>query len=249
MAGEQLMKISKIAMICLVFSIAALPVFSQDINEREVFDVSVRGVDVGLIGYVAKNNGFKYSVGFGVRSTGILDFFRNVEINARANGRVVDGELVPNLYEENSIIGKKANLVVLQYDEGVPNLVEKEPPIDETTPLLDPQEQAGTLDPLSSLYMIFRSSAKNELCDKDFYLFDGERRAQISMGKPTWDGEKAICDCVFVRIEGYSESELEGGKEFPFTVSFDPSSGDPSKYKLSLLEGKSRFGKIRIERR
>ena len=243
------MKTAKIAAACLAAVVLALPAFSQNLNEREVFDVSVRGLDIGFIGYIAKNNGSRYSLGFGVRSTGILDLFQNVEIDASANGRVVDGELFPYRYEENSILGKKSNRVVIEYENGVPNLVVKEPPIDESKPLLDPLEQVGTLDPLSSLYMIFRSSVRNELCDKEFYLFDGERRARISLGKPTWNGDEAICDCVFVRMAGYSESELEGGKEFPFTISFDQSSEDSLRYKFRQLEGKSRYGSIRIERR
>ena len=209
------MKIAKIASILISAILSALPAFSENLNEKEIFDVNLRGIKVGFIGYVAKNDGSQYSLSFGVRSTGILDLIQNVEINARANGRVVDGEILPVLYVEDSKIGKKTNHVVLEYESGVPKLVEKVPPIDESKPLLDPLEQAGTLDPLSSLYMIFRSSAKADLCDKEFFLFDGVRRAQILMGKPAWDNEKAVCECQFVRIAGYSQSELKSGREFP----------------------------------
>ena len=243
------MKIVKLAFIFLLAVFAAMPAFSEKVSEREKFDVKVGGIKIGFLGYVAKNDGVSYSISFGVRSTGLLDVFRKVEIDARASGRVFGDDIVPENSSVNSIIGDKVEHYVLKYNNGVPQIIEMEPPLDESAPQLDPKEQAGALDPLSALYQMFRHSKKDKLCDKEFFLYDGERRAKISMGKPVWENGMAKCECHYIRIAGYSESELKERKDFPFTLNFELVPGSSDTYHLALLEGISKFGGIRIEKR
>ena len=211
--------------------------------------MKLKGVPLGYVALVAKTDESRYSAAFKVRSTGMLDMIYGVEIDSSASGRFIEGGLQPAKYAEDSEFGSRSKRLVLEYQDGVPFVAELEPPPDDSRPLLDPLEQAGTLDPLSSLYFVFKDAPESEICSKDFFLFDGQRRAHITVGEPIWDGSAAACECLFIRIEGYNEDEMAKRKEFPFSVRFERSREDSSQYRLVLLEGVSKFGRISLELR
>ena len=61
-------------------------------------------------------------------------------------------------------------------------MTEKSPPAPIGTPRASIADQSGTLDILTATYLVVRDSEESEVCDTEFFMYDGTRRSKIEIG-------------------------------------------------------------------
>lgn len=206
----------------LVFALTSPPLMAQDTHMR--FDIRLGALKVGHLGVAANETDQTYAVRAQFQDTGLVGILVGIRFDAHAQGTRLGTSLIPRRYEENIDTGRRQSLTRLQYNAGLPQVLDDTP----TSPLLIAlEDQRGTVDPLTALYTLLRSGPAP--CGQNIPVFDGRRRSQVTLG-PMRDGQ---CSGNYRRIAGYSDAEMRERVSFPLTLRFAGAEG-----KSHLVEAK-----------
>ena len=221
-------------------------------TDNMVFGIRVLGIEVGSMSMAARANDSSYGASAVMQPNTlvrILPKYRKVKYIATSRGWLRERGFEPVSYKESANTGNRISEVSITYEEGVPVEVAYDPPRAPREEFVEPLDQGGTIDPMTAFYIVMRDAQADEICDREFSMFDGRRRSKVLLGAPTWNGEEAHCEATYVRVAGFTEDEMNKRTDFPITLLYKPRAGDPGWYQLAVLETETRFGKLKAIRR
>lgn len=224
-----------ILLICLAPSLAAAE------TTRATFDIYIGGLRAGILAIAGEERAGQYAAAGRLESVGLIGAIRKARYDAEVRGRVSGSEFGPSRYSETFTNGRRTNEKALVYKGGVPRVT----PADERG-RLDPGEQAGTIDPLTSLWGVLRNVPESGACRFRGDLFDGKRRASVALEPPRRDGERIVCRGVYTRVAGYDDDEMEKPR-FPFRLTYGPA--EDGRWRVERVDMESIFGRGAMVRR
>ncbi len=208
------------------------------------FEVSVgsfRIADIVLKGEASKGS---YTITGSLTSRGIVNWFTRVRYDGSVRGSVSNGRMVPGHYFETTASGDRQASGSITYEDGAPVMTEKSPPAPIGNPRAPIADQSGTLDILTATYLVVRDSEEGEVCDKEFFMYDGTRRSKIEIGEQKIVDDRVHCESKYIRIDGFSQSDLEEQTEFPFQLEYTPMDGREGWFEIVRLTSQTKYGKL-----
>ncbi len=185
------------------------------------------GISFGKMDLDATLKGANYRAVSNFQTSGVVNAFWQAEIQATSSGKIGAKALQPGLYDSFNInrTGKKQE-VSLTYENGAPKLYAD--PVYATTGYeVKPEDQKGTLDPLSAVtYMVsgVAMDAGNP-CDLTTRIFDGRRLYTVAMTKVKdtdikmdnglYAGKAALCQAQYRALGGMRQRLLRINDNFP----------------------------------
>ncbi|WP_425038224.1 DUF3108 domain-containing protein [Primorskyibacter sp. S187A] len=211
--------------------------------ETATFDVYLLGLKAGQVTLSMKEDGTRYAASGRVRTSGVVGAVSDFKMEAEVVGRLAQNDRIPLRYGERTHTGRKTIQKSLTYPGGVPRFETTER---EKRYWLDPSEQTGALDPMTTIWELLRNRSAAELCDIDVTFFDGARRGRVTTIQGGQRGTQQTCTGTYERLGGFSRKELRSGTEFPFTLVYEPV---PSGWKLARMDLQSTRGRAQLIRR
>ncbi len=216
-------------------------------TQTATFDVYIGGFRAGVLAMSAIETDRQYSVAGKLQSSGLLRMIREVGYDARSTGRITAQGFVPTRYQETANTGERISRAVMEYVNGVPQLKSYDPPQARRPRDVDPATQAGTLDPMTSIYSLLRDVPRDEVCTLNVFMFDGRRRSQVVTGSPERDGQDIDCAGEYRRVAGFSDSQMKDRTTFPFTLTYSPAADGTFRVTRVVLQ--TLYGKAVLNRR
>lgn len=198
-------------------------------SERREIDVSYNGYFIGLRVMKAvvefDQEGDDYAVDAGFRTAGLLGFFNDSEINAKARGEAGDAGLQPRSYEHRNLKSSKNRVIRIHFEDGVAR-PDVNPPFGSAgDPAPTEEHLSGAFDPLTTLMAI---SFENAGCGKTVPVFDGKQRYDLRFTDPVntnvrvrgYDGPAVRCHVFYTPVAGFDPEDLAepGVYERPFEI-------------------------------
>ena len=235
------------AMLFVVSSLfLAHPSPAQD-GQSATFDVSLKGINAGILAFSGTIDGKGYAVSGRLESTGLVGAIRKVRYDAKSRGSVSGSKFTPTRYEEKADTGKRKSDAVMEYKSGVPQVKAYSPPRTPSERDVDPATQKGTVDPLTALFAVLRDVEASEACKVNVFMFDGQRRSQLSLAAPKTDGDTINCAGEYRRLEGFSAKEMAEKQRFAFTLTYAPVEG--GKVRVVSVAMDTLYGRAALTRR
>lgn len=232
----------------LVLLIAALPQPAlAERREQITFDLHLFGFRSGIVAISVAQDATRYAAAGLMESRGIAGALHPLRYEVRARGRVVQGRLVPERYED--VITENGSTVrsVMEYRNGVPQERRYDPHQPAPEQGLAPQTQGGTVDALTAIVIALADAPPERVCQIDIDLFDGHALSRLVVGTPRADGAEVICEGQLQRVGGYSDEALRRHRSFNFTARFSPN-GNGALH-LAEMRTDSVLGNARLTRR
>ncbi|PRX37640.1 Protein of unknown function [Meinhardsimonia xiamenensis] len=232
----------------LVAALALLPALAsaqERISQR--YDVVYLGIRAGEAAFEALLTDTRYSLAGQLRSTGLLRALVNVAYTVKAVGRVANGRLVPERYEEDERYGKRVGERVIEYSNGVPRVVRHDPPRKPQPTDVDPATQGDAVDPATAVFLALRDVPREEACRFSVTLFDGVRRSRLVIVRPEPEGDGLRCTAQYQRLAGYREWELENGGITPMTFHYRPNGS--GMLEVAEVRVSTSYGTVHVKRR
>lgn len=212
--------------------------------EEATFDFKVAGIKIGAMTMDAEQNGSAYTAASRIDTVGLVGVFADFFFDGTSTGTVTKaGTVVPSRFDATSKSPRALRHTRIDWEKGTPVMVSVEPPRSSAP---DPAEQAGTLDPVSAGFRLFRPAPADSVCDTTVDVFDGSRLSRLKLAPPVASGDALVCRGTFARIEGEAHS-MADENEFPFTVTFRRD--DEGRAQLERIEAPTGFGQAVIARR
>lgn len=232
----------------LVILVAALPQPAlAERREQITFDLHLFGFRSGIVAISVAQDATRYAAAGLMESRGIAGALHPLRFEVRARGRVEQGRLVPERYED--VITENGTTVqsVMEYRNGVPQPRRYDPDKPAPEHGLAPQTQGGTVDALTAIVIALTDAPPESACQIDLDLFDGHSLSRLVVGNPRPDGEGVTCEGQLQRVSGYSEAEMRRHRSFSFTARFMPN-GNGALH-LAEMRTDSVLGNARLIRR
>lgn len=227
---------------------AAQAVLREDGLREEAgsFDILVGPIRAGVLGFSALTNGRDYAARGILRSTGLIGAMVQVSYEATSRGVVRGNRLQPLSYTERANTGTRVSEAEMEFRGGVPQVKVYNPPRAPRPGDVDPRTQRGTIDPMTAFFKVLRDVPRSDLCNLDFFMFDGARRSRIVLSQPVQNGRGIDCSGAYYRVAGFSEAEMADRTRFPFTLIYVPVGEDS--WRLEEIRAMSTFGPARLRR-
>jgi len=220
---------------------------SGRIEDSATFDVTLRGINAGLVQFAGAREGNRYMVTGRVESTGLAAFVRKFTFMAEASGRVANDRYTPSSYnsEARSSAGQRRSTI--NYRAGVPVRVVSTPSRESRPHDVDPTTLPETVDPATALHATLLDVAPGRECAASRTLFDGVRVSRITLSQPRKDGETVTCTGDYSRIAGYRPEDMAKRTRFPFTLTYAPT--PEGRMRVIEVSADTLYGKAVMKRR
>jgi hypothetical protein len=186
------------------------------------------GITLGKVDMDATIRGGDYHVVSNLTTSGVVNAFWQAEIQATSSGKLGAGSFQPALYDSFDIghAGKKQE-VSLTYESGNPPRLYADPVYSSTGYEVKPEDQKGTLDPLSAvMFIVSGAGAKaDNPCGLTAPVFDGRRRYNIEMKKVRdidiamdnglYKGKGLLCSIKYRQLSGFKPRVIKANESFP----------------------------------
>ncbi|MCP5411042.1 MAG: DUF3108 domain-containing protein [Alphaproteobacteria bacterium] len=186
------------------------------------------GITLGKVDMDATIRGGDYHVVSNLTTSGVVNAFWQAEIQATSSGKVGADSFQPALYDSFDIghAGKKQE-VSLTYDNGGAPRLYADPVYSVTGYEVKPDQQKGTLDPLSAvMFIVSGAGAKaDNPCGLVAPVFDGRRRYNIEMKKVRdididmdnglYKGKGLLCAIKYKQLAGFKPRVIKNNESFP----------------------------------
>lgn len=180
------------------------------------YEASVAGIPVGKGTWTIEIADDQFSASAVGGSSGILKAFAGGQGTGAAQGRIVNGQLVPMSYVATLATDKKSETIRLQLSSGnvKDSTIEPEPPPSpDRIPVTDAHRR-GVIDPMTG--SIVRVAGTGELlgpdaCKSNASIFDGRMRYDLRLDYKRletvkvrgYQGQVVVCAIYFKPIAGY----------------------------------------------
>ncbi len=213
-------------------------------SDSATYDLSVSGIPLGTVTLQSEQSDGAYVAGSRITPNGLVSAVTGYAFDGRARGLIdASGRVTPQAFEADSRSPRAKRRTEIEWSGDTPVRVSVEPPRNNAP---DPARIVGALDPVSAGFALLRDNAGDALCDTSIDVFDGSRRARLSLGAPVAQGGGAVtCAGVYAKLEGEAHSFSPQG-EYPFTLTFAP--GDNGRMQLERIETQTRFGTAVVAR-
>jgi hypothetical protein len=186
------------------------------------------GVTLGKVDMDATLHAGDYHVVSNLETSGIVNAFWQAQIQATSDGKIKAKSIEPALYDsfDTNHSGKKQE-VSLTYENGNPIRMFADPKFQTKGYDVKPEEQKGTLDPLSAVIFITSgvgASAENP-CGVTAPVFDGRRRYNIELSKVKdttvkmdnglYKGKALLCEMKYKQLAGFKPKIIKENAKFP----------------------------------
>jgi hypothetical protein len=186
------------------------------------------GITLGKLDMDASIRGGDYHVVSNLTTSGVVNAFWQAEIQATSSGKLGAGSFQPALYDSFDIghAGKKQE-VSLTYESGNPPRLYADPVYSSTGYEVKPEDQKGTLDPLSAVMFIVSGAGATagNPCGLVAPVFDGRRRYNIEMKKVRdieidmdnglYKGKGLLCSIKYRQLAGFKPRVIKANESFP----------------------------------
>jgi hypothetical protein len=181
------------------------------------YEATLAGVTVGRGTWAIEVTDDQYAAVAQGGTAGLLKTFSQGSGNGSAQGRVVNGALVPGNYQAQTTTGKKSEQIHITLANG--NVkefgIEPEPPVDPDRVPVTEAHKRGVLDPMTaSLLRVSGTGAvlSPEACRAGAPVFDGRMRYDLKLDFKRMENVKAekgyrgpavVCAIYFTPLAGY----------------------------------------------
>ena len=217
-------------------------------EERALFNIAVANIRVASLAAASRNNGRSYAVRAILQTQGVVDFFARRKIDVGVRGWLRKEFYKPAIYRETAIERNGEKRQEIRYQEGIPHFAQLHPPLAEDSEPSAMERWRWAIDPATALFVVIRDYSRDEMCDSDFTMFDGEKAYEFALGKPMSRGDEIHCESSFSRIGGFSDEEMAKQVTFPFTLVYRPTAEDPDRFELRLLKAPTEYGTLTASR-
>ena len=181
------------------------------------YEATLAGVTVGRGTWAIEVTDDQYAAVAQGGTAGLLKTFSQGSGNGSAQGRVVNGALVPGNYQAQTTTGKKSEQIHITLANG--NVkefgIEPEPPVDPDRVPVTEAHKRGVLDPMTA--SLLRVSGNGEVlspeaCRAGAPVFDGRMRYDLKLDFKRMENVKAekgyrgpavVCAIYFTPLAGY----------------------------------------------
>jgi hypothetical protein len=195
--------------------LAPLPAAAQGRLEAH-YEASLAGIAVGRGTWGIEISDDYYSASAQGATAGLLKAFSGGTGTGAAQGRIVNGALVPQSYMA-TISSKKSETIKINLANG--NIrdftIEPEPPVDPDRVVVTPEHKKGVVDPMTS--SLVRVPGNGELlgpdaCRGGSSVFDGRLRYDLKLdfkrmetvrAEKGYQGPAVVCAIYFTPVAGY----------------------------------------------
>ena len=191
-------------------------------SETGTFDVILRGFRAATMKYAARIEGDRYAVTGQIAPSGLIGAIADVSYNATSQGRQRSKGYLPFSFVEERRAPKGVSTANMSFKGGVPQVKQYDPPRSADPNAVDPRTQKGTVDPMTVIFASLRDQPREKACALNMSVFDGKRRSQVTLAKPTAEnGEgKFNCSGEYRRIKGWSAEDMAERSRFPFQMTY-----------------------------
>ena len=210
------------------------------------FEVTLRGLSVGLLRVVTARSDGAYAATARVEPAGLARVLPSARFEATVQGQVRSGRAQPLRYAEDVNTGRRESRTEMVWDRGVPRVLRSEPARPPEPWHIDAADQAGTVDPMTLLLSLLAEVPPAQACRMDLATFDGRRRGRMVLAPGPQAGEQVTCTGIFRRVAGYAPEDLAERPEFPFSVTYAPGPGGA--LRVVAMEADGQLGTTRLTR-
>ncbi|MBV8924203.1 MAG: DUF3108 domain-containing protein [Bradyrhizobium sp.] len=195
---------------------AAHPASAQGKLEAQ-YEASLAGIPVGKGAWNVEIGDDSYAAAASGGTTGLLKTIANGSGTGAAQGRIVNGALVPQAYQASTTTSKKSETIHITLANG--NVkefgIEPEPPVDaDRIPVTDAHKK-GVFDPMTSSLLRVPGNGEvlsPEACRNGAAVFDGRMRYDLKLDFKRMEtvradkgyyGPAVVCAVYFTPIAGY----------------------------------------------
>jgi Protein of unknown function (DUF3108) len=198
-----------------LFALAPLPAAAQGRLEAQ-YEASLAGIAVGRGTWGIEIGDDYYSASAQGATAGLLKAFSGGTGTGAAQGRIVNGALVPSSYIA-TISSKKSETIRISLAGGNVKdfLIEPEPPVDPDRIVVTAEHKKGVVDPMTS--SLVRVPGNGELlgpdaCRGGSSIFDGRlrydlkldfKRMEMVKADKGYHGPAVVCAVYFTPVAGY----------------------------------------------
>ena len=200
----------------LLSQVVGGPVFAQGRLEAQ-YEASLAGIPVGRGAWNIEIGDDSYAAAASGGTTGLLKTIANGSGTGQAQGRIVNGVLVPQAYQASTTTSKKSETIHITLANG--NVkdygIEPEPPVDaDRIPVTDAHKK-GVYDPMTSSLLRVPGNGdplSPDACRVGAAVFDGRMRYDLKLDFKRMETVKAergyygpvvVCSVYFTPIAGY----------------------------------------------
>jgi hypothetical protein len=200
----------------VVFACGAQPASAQGKLEAQ-YEATLAGIPVGRGAWNIDISDDQFSASAVGGTSGLLKTFASGSGSGSAQGRVVNGALVPNNYSASTSTSKKTEAIHMLLANGAIKefVIEPEPPVDpDRIPVTDAQRR-NVLDPMTGSMLRVPGTAdplSPEACRAGTSIFDGRMRYDLKLdfkrmetvrAEKGYQGPVVVCAIYFAPIAGY----------------------------------------------
>jgi hypothetical protein len=213
--------ISMLKHVILATSLLSTPVVAQSAPETAqeapvhatyaayAHGLNVMNLDTAL---TMTPEGYRLEVAF--RLTGLVGFFVHGDSKTIVEGRFDGGQAEPReLFSAGHLRGVQ-RITQIDWRNGIPNMTQLIPPVEQERDPVPVAEQAHTIDTLSAMATLLREVADRGRCEGESQTFDGRRLSKISAhtvgdevlphtGRSSFQGQALRCDFEGQQLAGF----------------------------------------------
>ena len=181
------------------------------------YEASLAGIPVGRGAWNVEIGDDSYAAAATGGTTGLLKTIANGSGTGAAQGRIVNGALVPQAYQASTTTSKKSEAIHITLANG--NVkefgIEPEPPVDaDRIPVTDAHKK-GVFDPMTSSLLRVPGNGEvlsPEACRTGAAVFDGRMRYDLKLdfkrmetvkADKGYHGPAVVCSVYFTPVAGY----------------------------------------------
>lgn len=238
---------SPLPALLLAVLLAALPVPVRAETLSAAFDVRIGALRLGALEMRGAETSGRYEVQGAAQSTGLVGEFARWSVSAAAAGAVSDTRYSPSRFTSERRDRKGTTRTTFRYAAGTPQVTQT-PADDNRKPWhAGPEDQRGTVDPLTAVWALLRDRPKAGACDLDLSSYDGRTRARLRLGGLRAEDGRLVCPGTYTRIDGYSDEEMKEQVRWSFSLIYDDTNGPLLRTRALHLP--TRYGLIRVIRK
>jgi hypothetical protein len=219
---------------------------AAEVRDTGVFDFYVGGFRAGILVFNGVQSGDYYSVNGRFATAGLVALVKTMRYEATVTGAIVNGALRPDTYVLTADGSKDKHTETLNYTNGMPQALVRDPPRDPDPDALDPATQGGTVDTLTAIYETMREMPEAQACTAKIAMYDGTRQASLKLWPADGGGGTLACNGEYRRVAGYSAKDM-AHPAFPFRMTYAPT--PDGQVQVTRIEMDSIFGSASLKRR
>jgi hypothetical protein len=204
------------ALASLSMLLAAMPAKAADYRYDTAYSVSLGILPIARLTFRTEVKDDRYQISGRFRSSGLVDFVREISADSSVAGVYAGSRLLPERYRLDYRSGKKKSRYTITYANGSAVDTKVEPPQKPRTKSWVPVTEANlksVLDPIGALLI----PGDGNVCSRTLPIYDGESRmdlvlspggsAPFTAGKAS--GEAIVCSVRYVPISGYRKGRKD----------------------------------------